>query len=136
MIEGGTLISLSDCRRKRAAAKSRGLRGNTRSAAGRTVGHPWASVLAVCGLLAIGAVGLAAARAPTPRVSQLPLDLQAALFNQTLDQVGSICHHAAAAIGELREHCENEARFLLKFPLCDSGCRARVYALLPHGRHR
>ena len=68
------------------------------------------------------------------RVSELPREIQSAVFLQTFEQVRTICHHASAAIGDLREHCLTEARFLLQFPACDADCRHMVAAVLPHVR--
>jgi hypothetical protein len=128
------VISLVERRRKQTSAANPSQHGGRPVA--RSFKRSLLPVVVLVGLLAGagGVVQLLDRPAALMGVGELPREIQSALFHQTLEQVRTICHHASAAIGDLREHCLTEARFLLKFPACDADCRHTVAAVLPHVR--
>lgn len=65
----------------------------------------------------------------------LPLERRAQLFRQSLTEVGSTCLESYAAQGALRDHCIEQAHFVLMFPECGPECRSAANAVLPHA-HR
>jgi hypothetical protein len=132
MAERGMVISLVERRRRQASAANP--RPQSPTPVARSFGRSLLPVVLLVGLLAGGGgvVQLLDRPAALAGVGQLPREIQSVLFHQTLDQVRTICQHASAAIGELREHCLTEARFLLQFPACDADCRHGVAAVLPH----
>lgn len=53
-------------------------------------------------------------------VRSMPAAERAALFQRTLEDVRTACGPGRAE--DLLDHCEHQARFLLKFPECDAAC--------------
>jgi len=78
---------------------------------------------------------LATPRREAAQLRQLPDGAREALYQRTLAETSSLCRLPAAASGVVRDHCLEEARFLLMFPECDRDCRFAAGSVLPHA-HR
>src|SRR5882672_8000780 len=65
-------------------------------------------------------------------IQQLPPEARRALYDGTLHELETICRTAAAASGDLRDHCVAQARFVLKLPDCTGVCQRVAAATLPH----
>ena len=68
-------------------------------------------------------------------IAALPAGARAQLFRDSLAEVQSTCLEPYAARGSLRDHCVEQARFVLRFPECGPECRRAANAVLPHA-HR
>jgi hypothetical protein len=86
---------------------------------------------AILGLGAIGAVGVLAERQAQHRVAGLPPSDRAAAFRRAHQEIFETCRLPQAAESPLREHCANEASFVLLFSECDATCAEAARALLP-----
>jgi hypothetical protein len=67
-------------------------------------------------------------------IRALPAAARSSLYERAMGELRSICLDLAAASGDLREHCLEEARFALVFPECDDACRRASALVLPHAR--
>ena len=67
-------------------------------------------------------------------IRALPTAKQHSLYARTLDELSTICRDAAAAGGELHDHCVTQARFVLELPECGEACQRIAAAVLPHAR--
>ena len=65
-------------------------------------------------------------------IRDLPPEARAHMFHQSLTEVRSTCVETYAAHGPLREHCVEQARFILRFPECGPECRTVANTVLPH----
>lgn len=96
----------------------------------------WPPLLFILCFLAFGgAMATVFGQPPASPIGLLPKDVRVPLFERTLSEVASLCaSKLGLRVGELREHCLGQARFLLSFAECDASCRATVAAVLPHSR--
>ena len=65
---------------------------------------------------------------------ELPAETRHTLFVETLGELTSVCRGSPAATGILRDHCVDEARFVVQLPECTDACRHAVALILPHAR--
>jgi hypothetical protein len=75
--------------------------------------------LALAALIGVG-VWLWFAGSEQRAIRRLPRDDRVALFQRTLENVRTICASTDLALGP---YCAEQARILLLFAECDSGCR-------------
>jgi hypothetical protein len=68
-------------------------------------------------------------------VRSLAPDARASIFARALDDLKTTCTSVDAADEVLREHCRDQAAFLVMFPECDASCESLAAAVLPHA-HR
>lgn len=54
-------------------------------------------------------------------LSELPAAERRALYERTLETLGTACLHARG--GEVADYCRQQADFLTRFPECDAPCR-------------
>ncbi|HTE53938.1 MAG TPA: hypothetical protein VK698_23950 [Kofleriaceae bacterium] len=54
-------------------------------------------------------------------IRDMPAPERAGLYRRTFEDLTGLCGPGRA--GDLAEHCERQARFILKFPECDAGCQ-------------
>ncbi len=92
-------------------------------------------LVAVLGLMVFGLVIAVTQNRKQETVRDLPSQPRTQIFRQSLTELRSICLESYAIRGALRDHCVEEAQFVLLFPECDHGCRATASAVLPHA-HR
>lgn len=71
----------------------------------------------------------------TAELEELPVAVRASLYQQTLNELRSVCTQPAAGSDLLHEHCLAQAHFVTAFPECDVGCRLAAGTVLPHA-HR
>jgi hypothetical protein len=67
-------------------------------------------------------------------VRKLPVEARTQIFRDNSTEVRSTCRQSYAEQGPLRDHCVEQARFILLFPECGPECRAAANAILPHAR--
>jgi cytochrome b pre-mRNA-processing protein 3 len=60
---------------------------------------------------------------------------RARIVARTLDELKTTCAAVGPADQVLREHCRDQATFLILFPECDGPCTSVAAGLLPHA-HR
>jgi hypothetical protein len=89
-------------------------------------------LLVVPGLFAVGQ--LVTAHQDAASVRELPSADRQLLFRHAVDEVRTVCPRPTAATGALREHCTEQAQFVLKLPECDEQCRRSAVSVLPHAR--
>jgi hypothetical protein len=65
---------------------------------------------------------------------ELPAETRQTLYVETLGELTSVCRGLPAATGILRDHCLEEARFVVQLPECTDACRHTVALILPHAR--
>ncbi len=65
---------------------------------------------------------------------ELPAETRHTLFVETLGELTSVCRGSPAATGILRDHCIDQARFLVQLPECTDACQRTVALILPHAR--
>ena len=94
-----------------------------------------APALAIFAVLVAVLLGAITQRQKDKDVRDLPPGARAQIFQQSLTEVRSTCIEAYAQRGPLREHCIDQARFLMLFPECGSECRTAANVVLPHA-HR
>ena len=70
----------------------------------------------------------------TAGIERLPAQTRRGLYEETLNEVANVCRGDAASTGDLRDHCIEQARFLLRLPECGETCRHAVQVILPHAR--
>ena len=91
--------------------------------------------------LAIGLVALTGAyvagrqHSRLQEVRSLAPDARASMFARALDDVKTTCAAVDATDEVLRDHCRDQAAFLVMFPECDAACESLAAAALPHA-HR
>jgi hypothetical protein len=108
-------------------------RGGTAPPDPRRVRHPHAiPTLMILALLLVGLVIVVAQNREQEFTRDLPPEARALIFRQSLVEVGSTCVETYAARGPLREHCIEQARFILQFPECGPECRTVANTVLPH----
>jgi hypothetical protein len=126
MVEPGMLISLAERRKKLAEAVESGARSRP-PAKDRPVGL----ALFVAAVLLLGVlIAWLTREHGMAGFVELPSEIRAPLHRQLLSEVRSLCTQTVAAAGPLREHCVGQARFLLRFPECDSDCRQAVFSVV------
>lgn len=89
-------------------------------------------VLAVLTVLLAGFLVATAQIHKGASIRKLPLESRARIFSQASAELRSICLEDYAARGPVRDHCIEEARFILRFPECGRECQAAANAVLPH----
>jgi hypothetical protein len=67
-------------------------------------------------------------------LSHVPASIRAAEYARALIDAEATCARPEAADGALRQHCLDEAQFLVLFPECDVRCRGVVETILPRAR--
>jgi hypothetical protein len=67
-------------------------------------------------------------------LSHVPASIRADEYARALTDAEATCARPEAADGALRQHCLDEAQFLVLFPECDARCRGVVETILPHAR--
>ncbi|HSS38683.1 MAG TPA: hypothetical protein VLT58_07930 [Polyangia bacterium] len=60
---------------------------------------------------------------------------RAGIFARALDDLKTACTSVDPADEVLRDHCRDQAAFLVMFPECDARCESLAAAALPHA-HR
>jgi hypothetical protein len=86
----------------------------------------------------LGALGLFWAGAFLSRSQEvaglrtLSAEARRILVTRTVDELGTICRGTAAASGSLREHCVDQAHFVLLIPECGDACQRAAVGVLPH----
>jgi hypothetical protein len=65
---------------------------------------------------------------------ELPAEARHTLFVETLGELTGVCRGLPAATGILRDHCVEEARFVVQLPECTAACQRAVALILPHAR--
>lgn len=94
----------------------------------------------ILGASVVGALGLFWAGATLSRheegvgIRSLTAAARQSLYARTLDELTTICRSAAAAGGELHDHCVAQAQFVLQLPECTDACQSAATAVLPHAR--
>lgn len=68
-------------------------------------------------------------------VRSLAPQARASIFARALDDMKTTCAAVDPGDEVLREHCRDQATFLVMFPECDAGCESLAAAALPHA-HR
>jgi hypothetical protein len=58
----------------------------------------------------------------------MPATERAALYQRTAEDLRTAC--GAGRADDLADHCEQQARFLLKFPECDAACARQAGDIL------
>ncbi len=88
-----------------------------------------AGICLIVGLLSAGLWWSANEEARTVRA--LPRDQRAPVFTRTLQNLRVLCEPAPPR--SLRDHCRDQAGFILKFPECDDSCQeiARRHLTMP-----
>lgn len=66
----------------------------------------------------------------TSAVHMLPRGVQEATYRRSHEELTTTC----ATEPQLREHCRDEAKFILRFPQCDSECRQLAHGWLSSSR--
>jgi hypothetical protein len=87
-------------------------------------------LIALATLVALGALWLYALDGPRSAFEQLPDSERRGLYERTLSNLKELCPPAAAK-GELRDFCREQARLLADLPECDTTCRALATPFLP-----
>jgi hypothetical protein len=121
-------------RRPRPAAPV-ALAATTLPAPKRPAAGPIAVLAGFIAVLAIGAAGLAAQAAYQSPVRDLPGATRAPIFQRAYEDLRATCGVPEAAAGSLRDHCVEQARFVLLFAECDAACANLARATLPRA-HR
>ncbi|HVT08554.1 MAG TPA: hypothetical protein VHO67_13930 [Polyangia bacterium] len=100
-------------------------------------GRPRRSVFAVAlGLVALtGAFIAGRQHSRLQQVRSLDPEARASIFARALDDLKTSCAAVDPADEVLREHCRDQATFLVMFPECDAACESLAAAALPHA-HR
>lgn len=94
----------------------------------------------ILGASLVGALGLFWGGATLSRheenvgIRSLPAGERQNLYARTLDELATVCQNAAAAGGDLHDHCVTQARFVLELPECGDACQRTAAAVLPHAR--
>ncbi len=95
------------------------------------------SVLALAlGLVALtGAFVAGRQHSRLEEVRSLPPVERASIFARALNDQKTTCAAVDAADQVLRDHCRDQATFLVMFPECDAACESLAATALPHA-HR
>jgi hypothetical protein len=64
----------------------------------------------------------------------VPPSIRAVEYRRALQDAEETCARPESATGMLRQHCVDQAQFLILFPECDARCRGVVEAILPRAR--
>jgi hypothetical protein len=104
--------------------------------AGRSERHArWVLLALIVGALGLFWAGVRLSyREETAGLHQLSSQARQSLYARTLDEVSTICQQEAAASGSLRDHCVEQARFLMQLPECNDACQRAAALTLPHAR--
>ena len=95
----------------------------------------WVLIATVVGGLGLFWGGVTLSRhEDTAGIRALQPDVRHELYVRTLDELSTICREDAAAVGELREHCVAQARFVMELPECGDACQRTAATVLPHAR--
>jgi hypothetical protein len=70
----------------------------------------------------------------TVALRRLPPSERSMLYRHAVEELETTCLEPAAAGGRLRDHCTQQANFILGFPDCDQRCRRAATIVLPHAR--
>jgi hypothetical protein len=82
----------------------------------------------------VGGVGLLWQTHDGREVAHLQSEHRGAIFARAAADLVETCRLPEALEGPVREHCVNEASFVLLFPECDANCGRLARDLLPHAR--
>jgi hypothetical protein len=97
---------------------------------------PWVMLGLVLGGLSLFWLGVVISnRNDAAGLRALPAATRAALLTRSLNELRTVCLDPAAAAGNLRDHCVEQAQFILQFPDCGDACRRAGAVILPHA-HR
>lgn len=95
---------------------------------------PLLALISGCAL-AVMTVGLAVGQwRGVDRLRSLPDGVRGATYERALQDIEQICVPPDGLSGPLREHCLEQAQFVMIFPECGADCRRVVDPLLPHAR--
>ena len=89
-------------------------------------------VLMILALVLVGLLIVVAQNREQGFIRDLPPETRAHIFQKSLTEVRSTCVETYAARGPLREHCVEQAHFILRFPECGPECRSAANTVLPH----
>jgi hypothetical protein len=67
-------------------------------------------------------------------IRELPAQVRRGLYTRTLDEVETLCRQESASAGSLRDHCVEQARFVMQLPECTEDCRHAAAMIMPHAR--
>jgi hypothetical protein len=68
------------------------------------------------------------------RLRALPDGVRTAAYRRALSDIAETCSRPEAENGPIREHCLEQAQFLIVFPECNGDCRRLVDPILPRAR--
>ena len=106
------------------------------AAAEEAIRHKRSPLAVVAGLLVlIGAFVAGRQHSRLQEVRSLAPQARASIFARALDDMKTTCASVDPADEVLRDHCRDQATFLVMFPECDAGCESLAAAALPHA-HR
>jgi hypothetical protein len=67
-------------------------------------------------------------------IRELPAPARTQISQESVRELRSVCLESYAVHGPLRDHCVEEARFVLLLPECGPDCRNAANAVLPRSR--
>jgi hypothetical protein len=92
---------------------------------------PWIAVVVGATLLSFVAVALATTR-DQHAVARIASERRAGIFKRAYTDLVETCRLLDALSGPLRQHCIDQAGFVLLFPECDKACDEVARNFLPH----
>ena len=99
----------------------------------RQLARAGVTLLAIAGAMLI--VGLAIGEWPTrTSLDRVPVSIRRVEYARSLEDAEQACTTFEARQGPLRQHCIDQAQFLLLFPECDAHCRGVAEDILPRVR--
>jgi hypothetical protein len=127
----GHVISLASFRARRSGPASSATDQTSSTGPARRF---LAALLVVALTVVVGGISLGH-RQPgdVEQVAGLSPQQRASWFARTRADVTEGCADVRQSAGVLRQHCADQARFLLLFPECDPLCRSVALRLLPPG---
>jgi hypothetical protein len=100
----------------------------------RRGGGPLAVLAVFSMFLVVGLVGLLMQVCVEHGIARLSPSERAAIVARTQRDLRETCALPTAHDGALRDHCVEEANFVLLFPECDAACGSTARAVLPRAR--
>jgi hypothetical protein len=91
-------------------------------------------VAVILGLVVVGVLIGAAEIRREQAIGALPPQARIRILGETVRELRSVCLEGYAANGPVRDHCIDEARFVLLLPECGPDCRTAANAVLPRTR--
>lgn len=67
-------------------------------------------------------------------IRALPRVDRAGVYQRDIDDIERSCTTAASKSGALRDHCVQQANFVVLFPECDARCQDLARSILPRAR--